>query len=85
MSQNNSYLVQERPGHTKHFSISKQDLQGKSNRELYQQDATFADVDMQLTKCVHYARAYTETILRRAAVEDPEIFAVKGISKEELS
>tara|TARA_B110000503_G_C6881850_1_gene303054 strand:+ start:251 stop:445 length:195 start_codon:yes stop_codon:yes gene_type:complete len=30
------------------------------------------------------AYAYTETMLTRAKVEDPEIFAVKGMSKSEM-
>ena len=31
-----------------------------------------------------YATAYTETMLTRAKAEEPEIFAIKGMSKQEM-
>ena len=34
--------------------------------------------------CVVYATAYTETMLTRAKAEDPEIFALRGMSKAEM-
>ena len=34
--------------------------------------------------CILYATAYTETMLMRAKAEDPDIFAMKGMSKEEM-
>ena len=34
--------------------------------------------------CFKYASAYTETMLTRAQVEDPEIFAKKGMNKHEM-
>ena len=33
---------------------------------------------------MNYAYAYTETMLTRAKLEDPEIFAVRGMSKQEM-
>ena len=34
--------------------------------------------------CQTYANSYTKIMLNRAAVEDPEVFAVKGVSKAEM-
>ena len=35
-------------------------------------------------RCLTFATAYTETMLQRALVEDPELFAVKGMNKAEM-
>ena len=57
---------------------------GKSEREAFDKYTRFRATDTLHKKCIVYATAYTETMLTRAKVEDPEIFAVKGMSKHEM-
>ena len=52
--------------------------------ERYDAHKDFKDANELHTKCLVYATAYTETMLTRAQVEDPEIFAMKGMNKSEM-
>ena len=79
-----TYLMNKRDGDTKPFSFRNDMLKPKSTRMLYEEDPKFNDAQALYANCTVYALAYTETMLTRAKVEDPEIFAVKGMSKEEM-
>tara|TARA_B110000305_G_C18868612_1_gene372078 strand:+ start:161 stop:319 length:159 start_codon:yes stop_codon:yes gene_type:complete len=50
----------------------------------YEADPKFKDAQDIYANCMVYATAYTETMLTRAKAEDPEVFAVKGMSKDEM-
>ena len=78
------YLEQDRSNASKPFSMGHGKLVGRSAKDLYMADKDFKDADDLHTKCLVYASAYTETMLTRAQVEDPEIFAVKGMNKSEM-
>ena len=79
-----SYLKQNRTSDTKPFSIHKDQLVGDSKIQQYENSADYRDVKGMYDSCLQYANSYTKIMLNRAAVEDPEIFAVKGISREEM-
>ena len=82
-STNSNYLIQERVPLSKPFSMELNDS-GKSVRESFESHPEFRTTDGLYKKCLIYATAYTETMLSRAKIEDPEIFAVKGMSKPEM-
>ena len=78
--------VQDRHSSTKAFSYdsSGADVVGKTNQmnlESYPNYNMSAGLN---DSCLKYASAYTETMLTRAQVEDPEIFAKKGMNKHEM-
>ena len=50
----------------------------------YDSHAEYKDATTLHQACVIYATAYTETMLLRAKAANPEIFALKGMSKEEM-
>ena len=50
----------------------------------YDADPNFKESTAMHTACIVYATAYTETMLTRAKAEDPEIFAMRGMAKEEM-
>ena len=79
-----NYLMQERRPVEKPFSVNLSEVGGKSQREAFESNIQFQATDGLYKKCMMYATAYTETMLVRAKVEDPEIFAVKGMSKHEM-
>ena len=81
---NTNYLMQERPPVSKPFSMDMSMVGGKSQKEDFDKSPAFKTTDGLFKKCLIYAAAYTETMLTRAKVEDPEIFAVKGMSKSEM-
>ena len=59
-------------------------LLGKSGKEDYDKFPHYRATADAESKCIMMATAYTETMLTRAKLEDPEIFAVKGMSKSEM-
>ena len=81
---NSNYLMQERKSVTKPFSVDLDNVGGRSVEEAFNKYPQFKATDGLHKKCIVYATAYTETMLTRAKVEDPEIFAVKGMSKQEM-
>ena len=50
----------------------------------YEADPNFKQSTAMHDACIVYATAYTETMLTRAKAEDPEIFAMRGMAKEEM-
>ena len=78
------YLKTPRTSKDKPFSAENDALKGKSTFDSYQAYPDFKDVSDVHNKCVTYATAYTETMLTRAQVEDPEVFAMKGMNKSEM-
>ena len=78
------YLKNEREADQKIFSQSNEKLIGRTAQDIYRSYPDFSDADLKLEKCLEYANAYSMTVLNRAQIEDPEIFAVKGMNKEEL-
>ena len=50
----------------------------------YDSYSDYVDVSNLHRSCLVYATAYTETMLSRAKAEDPEIFAMRGMSKHEM-
>ena len=73
-----------RPNYTKAFAESSTNLKAASTKELYESDPMFKDANRTYKNCLMYAAAYTETMLTRAKAEEPEIFALKGMSKSEM-
>ena len=59
-------------------------LKGKSTKEKYLEHPDYRAANRLFESCVTYATAYTETMLTRAKAEEPEIFAIKGMSKQEM-
>ena len=59
-------------------------MKGKSTQDLYKQYPDYIESSTLHTACITYATAYTETMLTRAVVDDPEIFAMRGMSKQEM-
>ena len=84
MGDNSNYLMHERDGEEKAFSVGPHAIGGKSGREDYDKYDEFKASSDVARKCMMMATAYTETMLTRAKVEDPEIFAMKGMSKSEM-
>ena len=81
---NPDYLVNPRTGDSKPFSFKNAALKGASIKMEYEDDPKFKDAQDLYANCMVYATAYTETMLTRAKAEDPEVFAVKGMSKHEM-
>ena len=78
------YLLQLRDSESKPFSFNNSILGGKSQKMAYDAYQDYSDASTLHQACVVYATAYTETMLTRAKAEDPEIFAMRGMSKEEM-
>ena len=52
---------------------------------IYESKITeWKEIDDLHSLCVEYATVYTEGVLKRAKKEDPDVFAVKGMSKHEM-
>ena len=66
------------------FSLNNKQLEGKSITMKYTSYPDFIEANAVHRACIVYATAYTETMLTRAKAEDPEIFAMRGMSKEEM-
>ena len=80
-----THLAQpERPSYMKPFSEDPKQMQTASNKEMYDKHPMYKDATRLHKNCLMYAAAYTETMLTRAKAEDPEIFALKGMSKSEM-
>ena len=84
MSENDHYLENPRSTKSKPFTFSHKEFQQKSESIKYKEDPVYSEANDAHTACMIYANAYTETMLTRAKVEDPEIFAMKGMSKSEM-
>ena len=80
----NEYLEQDRKSYTKPFSQENQLLRGKSVSMEYEKYPDYVESNTLHKACITYATAYTETMLTRAQVEDPEVFAMRGMSKQEM-
>ena len=78
------YLLQPRDSESKPFSFTNGQLAGKSQKMAYDSFGEYKDASTLHKACVVYATAYTETMLTRAKAEDPEIFALRGMSKAEM-
>ena len=78
------YLLQPRDSESKPFSFNNRMLGGKSQKMDYDSFSDYKDASTLHHACLVYATAYTETMLTRAKAEDPEIFAMRGMSKEEM-
>ena len=78
------YLEQERKSSSKPFSQSNADLAGRSTSDEYRKHPNYVESTALHKSCITYATAYSETMLTRAQVEDPEIFAMRGMSKQEM-
>ena len=59
-------------------------LTGASTDERYEKYGNWTEQNKLYKNCLIYATAYTETMLTRAKAEDPEVFATKGMSKQEM-
>ena len=81
MSEN---LSVDRSSEQKPFSFNNKDLIGKSTADSYRSFPHYKDASDLHKQCITYATAYTETMLTRAQVEEPEVFAMKGMSKHEM-
>ena len=79
-----NYLVQDRHSRTKAFSYDNSHLGGRTQLDTYNSYKDYKDVSTLHKTCILYATAYTETMLTRAKAEDPDIFAMKGMSKSEM-
>ena len=77
-------MSNERDSTQKPFSATQRTHQGKSTRDLYMSDPDYKEDHQRYEQCRQFAEAYSGILLRRAEVEDPAIFAVKGMSKEEM-
>ena len=77
-------MEQTRLPHEKAFSFQHKELGSKSLNIKYNEDPVFKGSKDAFSMCIVYATAYTETMLTRAKLEDPEVFAMKGLSKGEM-
>ena len=83
-TEQSDYLLHPRDSESKPFSFHNSALAGKSQKMNYDSYGDFKDASTLHQACVVYATAYTETMLTRAKAEDPEIFAMRGMSKGEM-
>ena len=82
--EDDGYLLNARDSESKAFSVPGRNIGGKSQLDQMESYPEFKDASQIHKACVIYATAYTETMLTRAKAEDPEIFAMRNISKEEM-
>lgn len=79
-----TYLTNKRSSASKPFSIKDEFFVGRSERQDYLDNSDYKEVKGMYDKCLNYAESYTKIMLNRALIEDPEVFAVKGISRKEM-
>ena len=51
---------------------------------MYEANKEYKEIKDLHKQCEFYAMAYTEVMLNRAKADDPEIFAMRGMCKEEM-
>jgi hypothetical protein len=76
--------TQERPGSTKPFALTPDEIEGASRNEMYESYPEFQQAKNLHTMCLTYATAYNETMLLRLEKEKPDFYEENNIGKREL-
>ena len=76
---------QTRAPESKHFSVDRTLLKGRSLVGTYLSHEDFKIAEKLTTTCNIYAQAYTDTMLMRLEEEEPDFFENKGISRREFA
>lgn len=74
----------ERPAHSKPFTIETFEFSGRTINEKYSKDPNYVDVRQLNTFCILYAQSYNKIVLKRIEEARPEFFDDLKMSKNEL-